>query len=126
MQRLNQRQQQMARRLIRMPNRSPEEISHWRGRVEERLNNLIETIGKDRTENDNFRKDMREVIQSLSGSVQACARQIADISPSVVEHRQKFAELKGAAKLGKVVWAGIVGGSAMIGAVASKAIDHIK
>jgi len=109
-----------------MTNSSIDDISRWRGRVEERLDNLIESISKDRSESVQFRNDMREVIQSLSGSVQACSQKIEDIGPYVKIHQQKFAELSGAAKLGRVVWAGIIGGSAVIGAVASKAIDHLK
>jgi hypothetical protein len=109
-----------------MKDAAQEAVANWRGRVEERLDNLIASNSSARIEEEAFRRDMRQVIQSLSGSVQACAQQISDIGPSVIEHRQKFAELQGAAKLGKVVWGGIIGGSAAIGAVASKVIDHIK
>lgn len=99
------------------------ELERWRGNVDARIDRLIEVceqhrdeIKDDREEARKHRQGLREVIAALSMSVGTLAENVKRMEPTVADYRDKAAEARGAAKLGRVLWAAMLAVGTVIGA----------
>lgn len=102
------------------------EFERWRGSVDERLDRVIDDHAEERNEARAHRQALREVIAALSQSVTTLAENVRRMEPTVADYRDKAAEARGAAKLGKVIWAALVSLGAILGAVGAEVIRMIR
>lgn len=98
-------------------------LERWRGQVDERIDRLIEVCEQQRRdfkeERDaarQHREGLRDVIGALSMSVGNLAENVKRMEPTVADYRDNAAEARGAAKLGRVLWAGLVALGTALGA----------
>lgn len=85
------------------------DIELWRGSVNERLDRVIRDLEEERAASALHRQALRDVIAALSLSVNTVAENVRRMEPVVADYRDTALEVRGAAKLGKALWAVVLG-----------------
>lgn len=77
---------------------------HWRGRMEERLDQLIEDFREHREATENRGKEMLEGINKLTSSVTTLTTEVGTMKPDVADYRERRAEHRGMGRLAHWIW----------------------
>ena len=67
------------------------------------MSNFIDAFESERNSAREHRRDLRDVVTALSGSVRELSHTVAEIKPLVEDYRTKRDEAIGAAKAGKII-----------------------
>lgn len=94
------------------------------GAIERELQIFTKEFQRERDGAADHRKALRETITALSEAVRALTKEVADMKPLVQEYREARDQAKGAAKFGKLLWAGAIGCGAAIASIVQWIASH--
>jgi hypothetical protein len=98
---------------IGMPRQRRNTAAEWRGRMEERLDNLIEAFESERDRAESQRTAALEGINILSNNVRELTNEVQGMKPAVAEFKEIRAEGRGIGRLLRAIvifaaWAGTI------------------
>ena len=102
------------------------ELERWRGSVNERLDRVISDLEEERNDARKHRQSLRDVISALSQSVTTLAENVRRMEPIVADYRDKASEARGAAKLGKIIWAAVLALGAAAGWIIGETVRMLR
>lgn len=100
-----------------------DEISAAIGGLQAEARSVSTSLREERENAAKHRRDLRDVIASLSQSVRTLAVEVGEMKPEWDDYRTKRAEARGAIKMARFFWAGIV---MMGGVVGGAAVEIVR
>lgn len=92
------------------------------GRIEERLDNLIDEFKSERTD----RRAQTETITAMGEALRVVTRELSEIKPLALDYRDNKTAAMGAARAGKLIWGSMVGMAALIGAIVTEIARYVQ
>jgi hypothetical protein len=91
-------------KIATMPRPRRNTAAEWRGRIEERLDNLIDAFQQERDRAETQRTAVLEGMNVLSTGVRELTNEVQAMKPAVADYKETRAEARGIGRLLRGVW----------------------
>lgn len=102
------------------------DLARMLGGIQANQDNIRREFERERDDAALHRRALRETVGAMGEAIRTLTTRMTEISPLVDSYRETRDQAIGAARLGKLMWATLLGVSAFFGAILAKIFDHFK